>query len=140
MWAVAESIMLIFLGISAVWDIRVKKVPSGYLLAGTAGVVVYQAFTEQQEWHLWVLGMGIGCMFLMLSKYTEEGIGYGDSWMILNLGIFLGFWRLSVALILTFLILASVAAIGSCCRKMNRKTRIAFLPFLTIGYVGALLW
>jgi len=140
MWKIAELVMLVFLGIGAVWDIRTKQVPAGYLLAGTVGSVMYQAFTGNQLWYLWVLGIATGGVFLILSKCTGEGIGYGDSWMILNLGIFLGVWKLLCVLGMAFLCSSVAAGAGLMAKKWNRKTRVPFFPFLTIGYMGAMLW
>ena len=39
-------------------------------------------------------GIGVGVLFLLVSKVTEEAIGYGDSVAIMILGGYLGFWKL----------------------------------------------
>mgnify|MGYP000600478300 CR=1 FL=1 len=38
-------------------------------------------------------GIGVGVLFLLVSKVTEEAIGYGDSVAIMILGGYLGFWK-----------------------------------------------
>ena len=132
MWKIAEAVMLIFIGIGAVLDIRTKQIPVGYLLVGTAGSVLYQAFAGKLVWHLWVLGMATGGIFLILSKCTKESIGYGDSWMILNLGMFLGVWKLLILLGMAFLCSSVTAGTGLLTRKWNRKSRVPFLSLIHI--------
>ena len=76
----------------------------------------------------------------MISKWSQEGIGYGDSWMILNMGIFLGIWNLLGMLMLAFLVAAMAAGAGLWSGKWKRTTRMSFYPFLLIGYLGTFIW
>lgn len=140
MWKIAEAAVLIFLGIAAIWDMRMRCVPIGYLLVGTVAVIVMQIGMENVEWYLCGFGAMCGGIFLLISRCSKEGIGYGDSWMILNLGIFLGVWRLTVVLLTAFLGAAVAAVYGVASGKCGRKSRIPFLPFLLVGYVGVLVW
>lgn len=140
MWEIAESVMLIFLAVGAIWDVRTKQIPTGYLAIGTCSTLAWEIISKSVSGYLWFGGVVIGMVFFLLSKYTKEGIGYGDSWMILNLGMFLGIWRLMIVLIFAFFTVSMVAGAGLVNGKFNRKTRISFLPFLLSGYVGGLLW
>ena len=110
MWKIEEMAVLAFLGAGAVYDFRNRKIPAGYLMFGTVGIVFYLAFEGQMEWYLWLPGLATGLLFLLCSKITEEGIGYGDSWMILNLGLFLGIWRLLISLGIAFSAAAAAAS------------------------------
>ena len=86
----------------------------------------------------------MGCrtgMWNCISHDIEmEGIGYGDSWMILNMGIFLGIWNLLGMLMLAFLVAAMAAGAGLWSGKWKRTTRMSFYPFLLIGYLGTFIW
>lgn len=137
---IAETAMLVFLIVGAALDIRVKQVPVGYLLVGTCAVILYQAVEGRQSWYLWILGMATGVVFLLFSKCSKESIGYGDSWMILNLGIFMGLWKILAVLGTAFLCSTVVAVTGMIAGKWDRKTRIPFYPFLVAGYLGAMIW
>ena len=64
----------------------------------------------------------------------------GDSWMILNMGIFLGIWNLLGMLMLAFLVAAMAAGAGLWSGKWKRTTRMSFYPFLLIGYLGTFIW
>lgn len=94
---------IIFLGFGAAQDIKYQKISTEYLLAGSCAAILYRALFGRMHWSVWVAGLGCGIVFLMISKWSQEGIGYGDSWMILNMGIFLGIWNLLGMLMLAFL-------------------------------------
>lgn len=136
---IAKIVILIYLSIGAIMDVRAKQVPAGYLLAGSCTAILFQV-SGRMSWYLWGLGIATGAMFLLFSKCSKESIGYGDSWMILNLGMLLGVWELSAVLGAAFLCSAAAAVIGTALGKWNRKTRIPFYPFLAAGYFGVMLW
>ena len=102
--------------------------------------ILYRALFGRMHWSVWVAGLGCGIVFLMISKWSQEGIGYGDSWMILNMGIFLGIWNLLGMLMLAFLVAAMAAGAGLWSGKWKRTTRMSFYPFLLIGYLGTFIW
>ena len=93
-WKIAKLAGLFFLGFGAAQDIKYQKISTEYLLAGSCAAILYRALFGRMHWSVWVAGLGCGIVFLMISKWSQEGIGYGDSWMILNMGIFLGIWNL----------------------------------------------
>ncbi|MEG0590677.1 MAG: prepilin peptidase, partial [Lachnospiraceae bacterium] len=66
------------------------------------------------------------------------GLGYGDSWMILLLGSFLGFWKLLSLLGIAFLLSGGMAALCIGKKKWNRKQALPFIPFLAVGYMMVL--
>ena len=70
---------------------------------------------------------------------TREGMGYGDSWSILILGIYLGVWKLLEVLSTAFMLLGAAAVICLVGKKMSRKYRLPFLPFLAAGYLCSIL-
>ena len=139
-WKIAKMTGLIFLGAGAVQDIKHQEISIEYLITGTCVAVLYQAFFSRMPWYMWIAGMSCGIGFFILSKWSEEGIGYGDSWMIMNLGIFLGIWRLMVVLMGAFFAASITAGVGLISGKCTRKTRLSFFPFLVVGYVGMMLW
>ena len=77
---------------------------------------------------------------MIVSKVTQENFGYGDSLLILLLGVGVGFWNLLILLIIAFLllsvmILTAVLVFG----KIHKKATIPFVPFLWIGYLGLII-
>ena len=60
-----------------------------------------------------------------------------DSW---NRGRYLGIWKLVSALSFSFLA-AGIWSLGKVVlKKKGRKEVIPFLPFLTAGYLGGIVW
>lgn len=87
---------------------------------------------------IWGAFVGIG--FLIVSRCTKEALGYADSWMIFLLGMYLGIWKLVSALSFSFLA-AGIWSLGKVVlKKKGRKEVIPFLPFLTAGYLGGIVW
>ena len=77
-------------------------------------------------------GIGVGVLFLLVSKMTEEAIGYGDSVAIMILGGYLGFWKVVEVLA------AAIFTSGVCSVILAFRGRVKtmpFFPFLTLGYI-----
>ena len=125
-WKIAKLAGLFFLGFGAAQDINYQKISTEYLLAGSCAAILYRALFGRMHWSVWVAGLGCGIVFLMISKWSQEGIGYGDSWMILNMGIFVGIWNLLGMLMLAFLVAAMAAGAGLWSGKWKRTTRMSF--------------
>lgn len=139
MWTVSQIICLGSLAGLSVTDIYYRKVPGEILAMGVAGTFIYQLCCRSIS--LWILagGIGVGVLFLLASRVTREGIGYGDSAAILILGAYMGLWELLKVLSGTFLLLFAASAAGLCTKKMSRKYALPMFPFLTAGYLLRLL-
>lgn len=134
MWKIGRIIFLIYLGILAVLDMRSRKIPVRLLLFGGIGTAVYQCFQRIIPWELCLSGAAIGGVFLLISKVTREEFGYGDSLLILILGISIGVWNLVSVLVISFSLSAIVSAGALVIGKFQRKTAVPFIPFLVTGY------
>lgn len=139
MWKVSQIICLGSLAGLSVTDVYYRKVPVEILVMGAAGTFIYQLCCRSIS--LWVLagGIGVGVLFLLVSKVTREGIGYGDSLAILILGAYMGLWELLKVLSGTFVLLFAVSAAGLSMKKMSRRYTLPLFPFLTVGYLLGLL-
>ena len=142
-------VLLILIGLS-VSDIRNKKVSRkvltlwGILTVFWKIVDFYQirVFLEKMEQtnveNLVGICAGIGGrmlhreLFLLVSKVTEEAIGYGDSVAIMILGGYLGFWKVVGVLAAAFFT-SGVCSVILAFR--GRVKTMPFFPFLTLGYI-----
>lgn len=136
---IIETAVLLYLAAGAVCDIKKGLVPVWFLAAGTVGALGNSILFWSEGRYLWAAGGAAGLLFIMAARLTEQSIGYGDGWMIINLGIYCGIWKLSVLLFLTFAGAALAAGIGMVWKKWSRKKKIPLFPFLVIGYVGGML-
>lgn len=137
MWEIAMGIYLLS---GMICDLVRRELSVKYLIVGTVFSTLYQILNHKNIWYMSVCGALLGCGFLLLSKCTKEQIGYGDSWMILNLGIFLGIWKLIFMLSVVFGFSFLFSCIGLVSKKLTRRTRIPFYPFLMLGYIGVMIW
>lgn len=88
----------------------------------------------------WLLGMLPGALFFLISYITREGIGYGDSYVILILGIYLGIRETALICMMAAVIMAFISVAGMVLRHWKKTKRLPFLPFLAAGYLGVILW
>lgn len=139
MWKVSQIICIGAMAGMSVTDLMFRKVPEAFLILGGAAAILYQCIFRTVEVWLVLGGAGIGCFFLFMSQATREGIGYGDSWGILVLGLYMGMWNLLGVLMgaLTLLLLAAMILLVTGHFKKNAS--LPFYPFLTGGYVLVLL-
>ena len=139
MWTISQIICMGVLVCLAVMDIHSRQIPVFILVLGSLAALGYQVFVGKGD--IWVIsgGIAVGALFLLVSSITREGMGYGDSWAIFILGIYLGIWKLLEALSAAFLFLGAAAVICLLIKKMSRKYKLPFVPFLAIGYLCSIL-
>ena len=128
-------VMGVFLLIEGIRDLEKHKVSIiTVVIAGVIGVILQ--FGIIQENGLEILGgILIGIVLLLLAKITREKIGYGDGWIFVVTGIYLGFHS-NMYLLLLSLFLASLVSICLLVfKKVNRKTELPFVSFILPGYL-----
>lgn len=127
--------MLLFL--CAFLDLKSKRIPIVLLVLMNAVAALFWLFCGESIFS-GCIGALIGGLFLLISKFTREAIGYGDSYLMLIFGIYLGGLRvLQLLFIATFLSgMVSLVCLGVL--KWKRKTTIPLVPFMAIAYVGVL--
>ena len=125
----------VFLLIEGIRDLQKHKVSMiTVMIAGILGVIFQ--FGIIQENGLEILGgILIGIVLLLLAKITREKIGYGDGWIFVVTGIYLGFHS-NMYLLLLSLFLASLVSICLLVfKKVNKKTELPFVSFVLPGYL-----
>ncbi|HIW83578.1 MAG TPA: prepilin peptidase [Candidatus Dorea gallistercoris] len=145
MWEVGRVMCLGVLAGLAVTDICWRRIPAEIFVMGTIGILVYQACSRETDPILLLGGAGVGLIFFVIGKATSQGIGYGDCWGILVLGLYLGLWKLLEVLAGAFLLLLGAVMVLLVKRRMRSKCTLPFFPFLTGGYLmgmmmGGTLW
>ena len=136
MQQISQIICMVYLSFLSWTDIKYRKIPVWSLAVGIVGAVLSHFGEKSTDWYLVVLGLTTGLVFIGISKVTRENFGYGDSILILALGIFLGFWNVLSLLCIAFFLAAiySIFLLIRC--RCSRKKSFPFIPFLAIGYLG----
>lgn len=139
MCEVEHSLVAILLVAMAYRDWRTKRVSCLSLVLMAVLVLVLRiVFVKDTIWST-LGGVAVGISFFFISKYSRESVGYGDSWLILLLGIFVG-GKMIMEIIFVASFLAALFSIGyGLVRGWNRKNTIPFIPFLAAAYVGVAL-
>ncbi len=76
-----------------------------------------------------------GAIMLLLGYFTEERIGYGDGFTFIMTGIYLGGRNNLTLLVISSVLAGFYALILLIIRKKNRQDRIAYVPFVLLGYI-----
>ncbi len=128
--------VLILLLIASFEDIRKKEVPMWELLSAlviSGAKVVTDAVAETIDPAGIALSLIPGALFILLAFVTRQGIGYGDGLLLLCLGPALGLYKLVLGIIVSLFVCSIFSAILLLIKKANGRTRIPYVPFLTIG-------
>ena len=140
--SLAEGTALLFLCICAVFDIKKREMPISLIIAGmavSAGFCLWQI----REGDISAMQAGIsilpGVFFLLVGRYTEENVGYGDGLMLVMIGFFAGGYQCFKVLCYALVLSAVFALVLLALHKAEKGSRIAFVPFLAIGMGVALL-
>lgn len=128
-WMIAIAFMVVLTAI----DIRKKQIPVIILFIFGVTAAFFIVRSGEREGISVVYSLIPGVFLLTLSLCTRESIGYGDGWTVLVLGLLLGLWD-CVACVFVGLILSALFSLTLLVlRKVNGKSRLPFLPFITLG-------
>lgn len=152
MWWSLNIAWVLFLWTLGVIDIKSRSVSKPYLIYGWL-LTVLSIYIERLDNTSVILGGILGCVFILVSKFTKEALGYGDSIVItlisMRLGGYVAIYTLGGAF-------GMAAIYGMICQrrrcrsysknthivdteevclkdKVNTAEEIPFLPFLAMA-------
>ena len=139
MCVLADGVMLGFLTYCGILDWKTREIPM-WLLTLYSGVSVGLTFLLREErLGSIIVGFGVGVIFLLISKMTKEAVGYGDSWIITILGVYLGGQRLIWTLFLSSFFAGLVALFLLWKNKWKGGSSLPFVPFLAASFLVVVL-
>ena len=140
MCEIIDGLMLVLLGIASWGDWKRREISVNLLIVMSV-FVIGSAFLLKRNSLLSVLGgIAIGLFFVYLSYITEEKIGYGDSWLIGVLGVYLGGTALLELMLIASLAASVCSLVYFACHGWNRNHALPFIPFMMVAFVGVLLF
>lgn len=131
---------LVFLGINAWLDLKRKEISlvTVGIFAALGGICL---FWNNGSWIQTGISLGIGMLFLLFSLITGGGIGLGDAWILLALGLVLSLEEFLSMVSIGIMLAGEWALFSLVVLKKSRYREIPFVPFLLAGYIGGLtLW
>lgn len=132
---VQEIGLCLFLSYFTYEDIKTRRLSGkGIFLFVIVGVMVSVLFPVYRIGQI-LLGMGIGGGLLIVSLLSKGGIGAGDGMVVLISGIYLGVRENCFLLLLALLVSSLYSGVLWIGKKVDRKQKIPFIPFLLVGYI-----
>ena len=133
MWI--EILLFGFLGICAVYDGIQREIPLVVVWLGiTAAIVLHiQGQGVNHTWQAAALSVIPGVTFWILSVITGEKVGYGDGWILIMIGLFMGLWKCFLILMIGLISSSLVVLILLAVRKVSKNYQLPFAPFLLLG-------
>ncbi|MBD5519523.1 MAG: hypothetical protein HDR07_13935 [Lachnospiraceae bacterium] len=133
MWV--EILLFLFLAICAVFDGLRKQIPLAVVWLGMLTAVCLRLTGIMGEEGVTATALSLipGAGFFLLSFLTREKVGYGDGWVLLMIGLFSGFSRCFLILLIGLLLESMVAVVLLLLKKVKRDKEIPFSPFLLLG-------
>lgn len=133
MWV--EFVLFLFLAVCAVFDGLYRQIPLIVVWLGMFAAVCLQICGVMGETGIFMTAVSLvpGVVFFLLSFLTGEKVGYGDGWVLLMIGLFLGVYRCFLILFVGLLAESAVAMVLLAFKKIRRDKEIPFSPFLLLG-------
>ncbi len=133
--------ILLILLIASVQDIRKKEIPLWEIIA--CGLVslaacIYSAVTGAFEPMGIFLSALPGVAILFIALMSGQGVGYGDGYLLLAAGPALGPGPAVMGLVIALFAGGLFSGLLVVIKKAGRRTRIPFVPFMTLG-MGAMI-
>lgn len=130
-----QGLLAVLLAALAIEDIKYKKINIGCIgvgyILGMTGLII----CGQSRFRSLAGGIGIGLAVCLLHWITQKGIGLGDGMLAVLIGICTGAEFTIICLCAAFFLASFVALTLCCLKRMGRKGRIPFVPFLFLGYM-----
>ena len=135
---------VILLGVNTMTDLRKRRVSLLSLgIFSALGIVVLlllikvqDPFASGEQIRSMALGALAGVFLLLLSLASDGAIGRGDALVAIVMGFYLGLWRLLVLLMGSFLTCGFFGMILLWQKRVERKSRLPFVPFVLFSYLG----
>ncbi len=134
---------MIYLLVLSIFDLKTQTVPAYLLIGGCVCVLVFFLIQQMgkavydgpmQNVYYSLGGLLPGVILLMVSWVTDK-VGRADGLVLSIAGSGLTFFEASVLTCISMVLMSLVAAGLLLIKKVNRNSRLPYIPFLFLGYV-----
>ena len=135
MLAIEKIGCFIFLGWMSLFDIKSRRLPVLYIAFGFMSALAVRIIFNNVPLRPYITASVIGIIFILISGFSKEKIGYGDSFMILITGMLLGIENLMFVLFSAFIMCFVTGIVIMYIRKSIRNMSLPFVPFLFAAFI-----
>jgi leader peptidase (prepilin peptidase)/N-methyltransferase len=131
-WLLLLSVLLPM----AVKDIKYKKI-NGYicLVMIMVSFLIRVKIKEDANFTI-LLDLIPGVLMYVLSKLSPKSIGEGDALVLIFIGSVVGYMKEMEFLIISVFLAGLIALILFVLKKVDRDTKLPFVPFLSVGVLA----
>lgn len=120
----------------AVKDIKYKKI-NGYICLVMIMVSFLIRVKIKQDANFTILlDLIPGVLMYVLSKLSPRSIGEGDALVLIFIGSVVGYMKEMEFLIISVFLAGLIALILFVLKKVDRDTKLPFVPFLSVGVLA----
>lgn len=125
-----------FLIISSYFDMRYMKIHGNIaIILGLLSLLLYASFISYLLLERILVAFGTSLAFFVIKLTKKNTIGAGDIKTLFYMSVVLGFWGLLIAVLLGCMAIFVFYVPRFIKKTMGFRSRIAFIPFLTVGSV-----
>ena len=136
-------VLILYLLICSVMDIKEKKIPVGILYIGfIIGIVNFTLllFCEERNYLDFIFVIMPGMILFILSKISKGIVGEADGLLFMISGLFFTMYQIIFLFVAAFFCSFIVSCFLLLVKKAGRKSQIPFVPFifvstLFVGYI-----
>ena len=127
-------------------DIDVQLLPNNLLIISILPIIAFILINQTNSYLNHIYGaVLLASLFLMIGYvgkliYKVDSMGMGDVKYAAVIGLLLGWEKGALALVIAFFSAAIIIIFMAIYKKLSRKQRIPFGPFLSIGCFAAFFW
>lgn len=133
------TLFILWLLVCAIQDIKDKKLSVFLIFLGFTCLFPFSFLSNTISIYNRLGGLLLGLFLVAMTYVTRGQIGIGDGLFVMVVGICFGFGISGTMLIYGLVLSALISLYLILLKKGNRDTRIPFIPFLFLGYLGILL-
>ena len=138
-----SMMIIIYLFMLSVWDIRKKSLPVSLIILGVMAVFLRFVFrliicgpsTELIRIVFTALLGALPGLIMTALSYCSDKVGRGDGYVLMIAGSFETCTFSACVICLACILLACVSGILLVMKKVTRKTRMAYIPFVAVSYM-----
>lgn len=104
-------------------------------LVVSSGILLVTGCLRTVGWQSRLGGFAVGVLLLFFSYFSKEAIGIADGIIVSVCGIAFGVYETMTFCFFAAVYTAVVSFVLLLAKKVGKKSRIPFLPFLLLGYI-----